>query len=103
MQHAAHEFEEEKEEEIRAGLVNRISDSITLSTFAAVLFLRPQGRAALSSAAGRIAQGMSQTGKAFLIILVADILMGYHSEEGWTAAIELLSEHYTAEIGVRVY
>jgi hypothetical protein len=46
-------------------------------------------------------QGMSQTGKAFILILVADVLMGYHSEEGWTAALELLADHYAIEVPVR--
>lgn len=47
-------------------------------------------------------QGMSQTGKAFILILAADVLMGYHSEEGWTASLELLAEHYTIEVPVRL-
>ena len=30
-----------------------------------------------------------------------DILLGYHSEEGWTAAIHLLTKHYGIEVEVR--
>ena len=30
-----------------------------------------------------------------------DILLGYHSEEGWTAAIHLVTGHYGAEVEVR--
>lgn len=30
-----------------------------------------------------------------------DILLGYHSEEGWTAAIHLLTGHYGLEVEVR--
>ena len=29
-----------------------------------------------------------------------DILLGYHSEEGWTAAIHLLTKHYGVEVEV---
>ena len=29
-----------------------------------------------------------------------DILLGYHSEEGWTAAIHLLTGHYGLEVEV---
>lgn len=29
-----------------------------------------------------------------------DILLGYHSEEGWTAAIHLLTGHYGIEVEV---
>lgn len=101
LQEKAHEFEHEKREEIRVGLVNIISDSITISAFLVTLAAHVEGRTALTNTIGRISQGMSQTGKAFILILAADVLMGYHSEEGWTAGIELLSEHYMVEVGVR--
>lgn len=100
LQHKAHEYEHEKQEEIRVGLVNIVSDSVTITTFAVILTMRDDGRQALTNTIGRISQGMSQTGKAFILILAADVLMGYHSEEGWTAGIELLSEHYMVEVGV---
>jgi hypothetical protein len=32
-----------------------------------------------------------------------DILLGYHSEEGWTAAIHLITGHYGYETEVRNY
>ncbi|NJR42112.1 MAG: hypothetical protein HC767_05110 [Akkermansiaceae bacterium] len=100
LQHKAHEYEHEKQEEIRVGLVNIVSDSVTIVTFAVILTMREDGRQALTNTIGRISQGMSQTGKAFILILAADVLMGYHSEEGWTAGIELLSDHYMVEVGV---
>ncbi len=31
-----------------------------------------------------------------------DILLGYHSEEGWTAAIHLLTGHYGIEVEVHL-
>lgn len=101
LQEKAHEFEHEKSEEIRVGLVNIISDSVTITAFLLTLAMHVEGRTALVNTIGRISQGMSQTGKAFILILAADVLMGYHSEEGWTAGIELLSEHYMVEVGVR--
>lgn len=99
LQEKAHEFEHEKSEEIRVGLVNIISDSVTITAFLLTLAMHVEGRTALVNTIGRISQGMSQTGKAFILILAADVLMGYHSEEGWTAGIELLSEHYMVEVG----
>ena len=101
LQHTAKEFEHEKQQEMRVGAVNLISDSITLTTFLVVLATRNEGRRLLTNSIGRVSQGMSQTGKAFILILVADVLMGYHSEEGWTAGIELLCEHYGVEALVR--
>ena len=41
--------------------------------------------------------------QAFLIILFADILLGYHSEEGWASAINLFANHYGYEIEVCNY
>lgn len=32
--------------------------------------------------------------QAFLIILIADVLLGYHSEEGWTAVIRMVGSRY---------
>ena len=49
---------------------------------------------------GRIFSGLSDTAKAFIIIAVTDILLGYHSEEGWTAAIRMLTGHYGYETEV---
>lgn len=39
----------------------------------------------------------ADTAKAFLIILITDILLGYHSEEGWTAFLRIASRHYGVE------
>ena len=33
-------------------------------------------------------------------LAATDILLGYHSEEGWTAAIHLLTGHYGIEVEV---
>jgi hypothetical protein len=35
-----------------------------------------------------------------LCAAATDILLGYHSEEGWTAAIHLLTKHYGIEVEV---
>ena len=35
------------------------------------------------------------------MLAATDILLGYHSEEGWTAAIHLLTGHYGIEVEVR--
>lgn len=42
------------------------------------------GRYALFNTIARLFEGLSDLAKAILIILVADTLLGYHSEEGWT-------------------
>ena len=38
--------------------------------------------------------GMSSATQAFAMLLVADILVGYHSSDGWITVVALVSEHY---------
>lgn len=38
--------------------------------------------------------------QAFAVILTADILLGYHSEEGWASFINLFTRHYGYEVEV---
>ncbi|KAL2920444.1 Proton extrusion protein PcxA [Bienertia sinuspersici] len=46
----------------------------------------------------KIINNISDTGKAFLIILITDIFLGYHSESGWHTVCELIVEHYGLEV-----
>uniref|UniRef100_A0A3Q7HC63 Chloroplast envelope membrane protein n=1 Tax=Solanum lycopersicum TaxID=4081 RepID=A0A3Q7HC63_SOLLC len=46
----------------------------------------------------KILNNISDAGKAFLIILISDTLLGYHSEYGWNTALEMLVEHYGIEV-----
>jgi len=43
----------------------------------------------------------SDIAKAVMIILIADTLLGYHSEEGWTGLIELVSKMFPFFIMLR--
>ncbi|PUZ50595.1 hypothetical protein GQ55_6G070100 [Panicum hallii var. hallii] len=45
----------------------------------------------------KLLNNISDSGKAFLIILVSDILLGYHSESGWHTLVEVILEHYGLE------
>mmetsp|Transcript_16844 Transcript_16844/g.53382 ORF Transcript_16844/g.53382 Transcript_16844/m.53382 type:complete len:89 (+) Transcript_16844:114-380(+) len=38
--------------------------------------------------------GLSDTGKAFIIILFTDVLLGFHSEAGWQTVLNMGAEHY---------
>lgn len=59
-----------------------VSDSISAMVFF-IMFVRDNdARQALFSTIGRLFEGLSDIAKAVLIILVADTLLGYHSEEG---------------------
>lgn len=59
-----------------------VSDSISAMVFF-VMFVRDNtGRAAIFNTIGRLFEGLSDIAKAVMIILAADTLLGYHSEEG---------------------
>ena len=78
----------------RQSLLNAVSDSCSGAALFVLLVQDTSQRAILFRTVGRVFTGLSDTAKAFLIILVTDILLGYHSEEGWTAGLHLLSYHY---------
>lgn len=78
----------------RHSLLNIVSDSTAAVSLFLLILPDTSQRAILFRTVGRVFSGLSDTAKAFLIILVTDTLLGYHSEEGWTAALRLLGHHY---------
>jgi hypothetical protein len=90
-------FEAEARAANKRALLNVVSDSTAGVAAFAVLLRDGSQRAILFRTIGRVFTGLSDTAKAFLIILVTDTLLGYHSEEGWTAALRLVSWHYGQE------
>lgn len=87
-------FSAEMREENKRALLNIVSDSTSAAVFFLLLVRDNSPRAILFRTIGRVFTGLSDTAKAFIIILVTDTLLGYHSEEGWTAALTLMSRHY---------
>ena len=87
-------FSGEKREENKRALLNIVSDSTSAAVFFLLLVRDNSPRAILFRTIGRVFTGLSDTAKAFIIILATDTLLGYHSEEGWTAALTLMSRHY---------
>ncbi len=100
LKHEAHELMEEFTERNKHNVLNAVSDSITAFTGFGILLKDTEGRGILFRTLGRIFSGLSDTAKAFMIIASTDILLGYHSEEGWTAAIRLITNHYGSEVEV---
>jgi hypothetical protein len=88
------EFAAEMREENKNCLLNIVSDSTSAAIFFLLLVQDNSPRAIMFRTIGRVFTGLSDTAKAFIIILVTDTLLGYHSEEGWTAALTLMSRHY---------
>ena len=80
-------------------LENLLSDLSFLVMFVFLLVKERAARGIMFRAASRFwLSGMSDTAKAFVLISIADIVMGYHSEEGWLTAIDLIVRHYGWEV-----
>ncbi|KAL5699718.1 Protein DAY-LENGTH-DEPENDENT DELAYED-GREENING 1 [Ranunculus cassubicifolius] len=92
------ELREEWRLENRRAFANILSDMV----FGIILFLLlvfNQSKVALLKFTGyKLINNVSDTGKAFLIILITDIFLGYHSESGWETLLEIIVDHYGVEV-----
>ncbi|MCV3212013.1 hypothetical protein OGM63_00485 [Plectonema radiosum NIES-515] len=72
---------------------NVFADLISLIAFAVVITTSKREIAIVKSFMDEIVYGLSDSAKAFLIILFTDIFVGFHSPHGWEVILEALSEH----------
>jgi hypothetical protein len=76
-----------------------LCDAVSLMVAAAMLARDNRARNALFNTVARLFEGLSDIAKAVMIILVADTMLGYHSEEGWTGLIDVVLGRYGVEGG----
>lgn len=72
---------------------NIFSDIITAAVFFLILSLTKRQISILQSFFSQLVYDLSDTAKAFLIILVTDIFVGFHSPHGWEVIIETMLRH----------
>lgn len=72
---------------------NVFADLVGLIAFALVLLIRRKDIAVLKSFIDNIIYGLSDSAKAFVIILFTDMFVGFHSPHGWEVLLESLSNH----------
>ena len=94
----AEEIAEEFIEGNRRALTNGLSDTAGWFTLVSMIVVQRDRWDTLLETMKRLFDGFSDTGKAFLIILVTDIILGYHSEAGWAAVLTLICQHYGVEV-----
>ncbi|KAL1318867.1 hypothetical protein HN51_071159 [Arachis hypogaea] len=92
------ELREEWRLENRKAFANIWSDAIYGISLFILLYFNKSKVALLKFTGYKIINNISDTGKAFLIILITDIFLGYHSESGWQTLIEIIVEHYGLEV-----
>ena len=72
---------------------NVFADLLAVLAFALLLIYRKQDIANLKSFIDEIVYGLSDSAKAFLIILFTDTFVGFHSPHGWEVLLEGMARH----------
>ncbi|CAJ1951647.1 unnamed protein product [Sphenostylis stenocarpa] len=98
LRHKALELREERRLENRRAFANIWSDTVYGISLFILLYFNKSKVALLKFTGYKIINNISDTGKAFLIILITDIFLGYHSESGWQTLLEIIVEHYGLEV-----
>lgn len=91
------ELRDERRLENRKAFANIWSDLVFGISLFILLYLNQSKVALLKFTGYKIINNISDAGKAFVIILVTDIFLGYHSESGWQTLVEIILEHYGIE------
>jgi hypothetical protein len=72
---------------------NIFADIFSLLAFGLVILFSKKEIAVVKSFIDEVAYGLSDSAKAFLIILLTDIFVGYHSPHGWEIILEGIARH----------
>jgi hypothetical protein len=93
MKEKANELAEEYKRNGSDAISNIFADFIGLISFAIIVFTNPRGIGAIKSLLNTVLYDLSDSAKAFLIILFTDIFVGFHSPHGWEVILEGVSSH----------
>jgi hypothetical protein len=87
------EIAEEYTKHSTNAIKNMFADLLSLGAFALVILTNQQEIAVLKSFIDEMIYGLSDSAKAFIIILFTDIFVGFHSPHGWEILLEGVSRH----------
>ncbi len=73
---------------------NVFGDIFSLIAFAWIILISKREIAILKSFLDEIIYGLSDSAKAFLIILFTDMFVGFHSPHGWEVILEGIARHF---------
>jgi hypothetical protein len=90
----AAEIEMEYRRESSNAIKNVFSDIFGLGAFALVIAVSKREIAILKTFMDQLVYGLSDSAKAFIIILFTDIFVGFHSPHGWEVLLEGVSKHF---------
>jgi hypothetical protein len=89
----AKELAEEYRTQGSSAIKNIFADLLSLVAFALVVFSSKQEILILKSFMDDLVYGLSDSAKAFVIILFTDIFVGFHSPHGWEVILSGISKH----------
>ncbi|NJL52166.1 MAG: proton extrusion protein PcxA [Hydrococcus sp. SU_1_0] len=89
----ADELAKEYHHKSNSAISNVFADMIAFLAFGIVLLFRKADIAVIKSFIDKIIYGLSDSAKAFIIILVTDIFVGFHSPHGWEVILEGMANH----------
>jgi hypothetical protein len=90
----ANEIAQEYQEEGDNALKNVFSDLCSLGTFCMVLMVSRRELEVLKQFLDGLIYGLSDSAKAFVIILFTDMFVGFHSPHGWEVILESIARHF---------
>ncbi|MDJ0648905.1 MAG: proton extrusion protein PcxA [Xenococcaceae cyanobacterium MO_188.B19] len=93
VQEKANEIAEEFNRKDINSVSNVFADFAGLFAFSLVLLVRRKDINVLKSFIDNIIYGLSDSAKAFVIILFTDMFVGFHSPHGWEVLLESLANH----------
>ncbi len=74
-------------------IANCFADLIALIVFVGVIFFDKKGAIATKRLLNEIVYDLSDSAKAFILILFTDIFVGFHSPHGWEVILESIANH----------
>ena len=94
LQTRAQELKEEADKESTEAVKNVFADVFGLLGFVAVCLFGQRDIQVLRGFLDELVYGLSDSAKAFAIILFTDIFVGFHSPEGWTVLLDGVAHHF---------
>lgn len=88
------EVKKDLQKELKEPLKNIVADFISLIVFAGLILTGRQEIATLKIWIDEVVYGLSDSAKAFIIILFTDVFVGFHSPHGWEVIMESTFEHF---------
>ncbi|WP_390849971.1 proton extrusion protein PcxA [Nostoc spongiaeforme] len=90
----AAEIAEEFRDESANAIKNVFADIFSVIAFVWLLLVSKQSIAVLKDFFDNLVYGLSDSAKAFIIILFTDVFVGFHSPHGWEVILEGVSRHW---------